>query len=62
MSTSKSGKYSKIATLKGNSKTSYTKTGLTKGKTYYFKVAAYKTVDGKNIYGTYSAAKSAKIK
>lgn len=62
MSTSKSGKYSKIATLKGNSKISYTKTGLTKGKTYYFKVAAYKTVDGKNIYGASSAVKSAKIK
>ena len=62
MSTSKSGKYSKIATLKGNSKISYTKTGLTKGNTYYFKVAAYKTVDGKNIYGASSAVKSAKIK
>ncbi|MGN0467227.1 MAG: leucine-rich repeat protein [Acutalibacteraceae bacterium] len=60
MATSKSGKYSKIATVKG--KVSYTKTGLTKGKTYYFKVAAYKTVDVKNIYGSYSAVKSVKIK
>ena len=38
------------------------KTGLTKGKTYYFKVAAYKTIDGTNIYGAYSAVKSGKIK
>lgn len=35
---------------------------LTKGKTYYFKVRAYKTVDGKKIYGAYSTVKSVKIK
>ena len=62
MATSKNGTYKKIATIKGGTKVSYTKTGLTKGKTYSFKVAAYKTVDGKNIYGAYSAAKSGKIK
>lgn len=62
MSTSKTGKYTKIATVKGNSKVSYTKTGLTRGKTMYFKVAAYKTVDGKTITGSFSAVKSAKIK
>ena len=62
MATSKNGKYTKIATLKGNTKVSYTKTGLTKGKTYYFKVAAYKTVGGKNFYGSLSSVKYAKIK
>ncbi|MGN1194520.1 MAG: fibronectin type III domain-containing protein, partial [Acutalibacteraceae bacterium] len=62
MSTSKNGSYKKIATVKGSTKVSYTKTGLTKGKTYYFKVRAYKTVDGKNIYGDYSAVKYAKVK
>ena len=62
MATSKNGKYTKIATLKGNTKVSYTKTGLTKGKTYYFKVAAYETVGGKNIYGSFSSVKYAKIK
>ena len=62
MATSKNGKYSKIATLKGNSKVSFTKTGLSKGKTCYFKVKAYKTLDGKTVYGDYSAVKSAKIK
>ena len=62
MSTSKNGKYSKIATAKGNSSINYTKTGLTNGKTYYFKVAAYTTVGGKNIYGSFSTVKSAKIK
>lgn len=62
MATSKNGSYQKVATVKGGTKVSYTKTGLTKGKTYYFKVAAYKTADGKNIYGSYSAVKSVKVK
>ncbi|MGN1194851.1 MAG: hypothetical protein ACI4SB_05165 [Acutalibacteraceae bacterium] len=46
----------------GKLKPKYTKTGLTKGKTYSFKVRAYKTVDGKTVYGGYSAEKSVKIK
>lgn len=62
MATSKNGKYSKIATLKGNSAVSYTKTGLTKGKTYYFKVVAYKAVGNTTLYGSYSSVKAAKIK
>ena len=62
MATSKTGKYTKIATVKGNSKITYTKTGLTKGKTYYFKVCAYTTVSGKNIYGSYSAVKTVKVR
>lgn len=62
MATSKSGKYTKAATLKGNSKVSYTKTGLTKGKTYYFKVCAYTTVGGKTVYGAASAVKAVKVK
>lgn len=35
---------------------------LEKGKTYYFKVRAYKMVDGKRKYGKYSAVKTLKIK
>ncbi|MDD6527364.1 MAG: fibronectin type III domain-containing protein, partial [Oscillospiraceae bacterium] len=62
MATSKNGKYSKIATLKSNSKISYTKTGLARGKTYYFKVIAYKTVGSTNIYGAYSSVKNVKVK
>ena len=62
MATSKNGKYTKIATVKGNTKVSFTKTSLTKGKTYYFKVAAYETVDGKTIYGANSSVRYAKIK
>ena len=62
MATSKTGKYSKIATLKGNSAVSFTKTGLTKGRTYYFKVAAYKTVGSSTLYGSFSAVKAVKVK
>lgn len=62
MATSKNGKYSKIATLKGNSKVSYTKTGLTKGKTYYFKVAAYTVANEKTLYSSFSSVKAVKIK
>lgn len=62
MATSKNGKYSRIATLKGNSKVSYTKTGLTKGKIYYFKVAAYTVANGKTLYSSFSSVKAVKIK
>ena len=62
MATSQNGKYSRIATLKGNSKVSCTKTGLTKGKTYYFKVAAYTVANGKTLYSSFSSVKAVKIK
>ena len=62
MATSRNGKYKKIATLKSNKKLSYTKADLKTGKTYYFKVAAYSTVTGKNVYGSFSSVKNVKIK
>lgn len=62
MSTSKNGKYSKITTVKKGTTVKYTKTKLTKNKTYYFKVRAYKTINKKNIYSSYSDAKAIKVK
>ena len=62
MATSKTGKYSRIAVLKGNSAVSYAKTGLTTGKTYYFKVAAYSTSGGSNVYSSFSSVKAVKVK
>ncbi len=47
--------------LKVTTGTSFTKTGLTKNKTYYFTVKAYKSLGGKNYNGSFST-KSAKIK
>lgn len=60
--TSKSGKYSKIKTITKNSTVSYVNSSLTKNKTYYYKVRAYRTVNGKKIYSSYSVAKSVKVK
>ena len=59
VATSKNGTYKKVATAKNAS--SVIKS-LKKGKTYYFKVRTYKTVDGVNIYSAFSATKSVKIK
>ena len=59
MRTGKSGSYKKVADIKS---ASYTKKSLKKGTTYYFKVRAYKTVSGKNVYSSYCSAKSVKVK
>ena len=40
---------------------SKTITGLKKGKTYYVKLRAYKTVNGKKIYGLYSSVRTQKV-
>ncbi|MBR6585075.1 MAG: fibronectin type III domain-containing protein, partial [Firmicutes bacterium] len=48
-------------TVSGRSSTSKTIKELKKGKTYYVKVRAYKTVNGTKIYGSYSAAKKVKL-
>lgn len=62
MKTGKNGKYKLVKTVKKSSTTSCTKGSLKKGKTYYFKIRAYKTVNGKTIYGSYSKVKSIKLK
>lgn len=54
-STSKEGTYKRVATVKSSY---YSNKGLTKGKKYYYKVRAFKTVDGKNYYGSYSSVLS----
>lgn len=61
-STKKSTGYKKIATVKSASKVSYTTKKLTAGKKYYYKVRAYKTVNGKKVYGSYSSVKSVTVK
>lgn len=61
-STSSKFSSSKTATVSKGSSTKTTIKKLTKGKKYYFKVRAYKTVDGKKVYGAWSAVKSVKVK
>ncbi|MGN1421508.1 MAG: fibronectin type III domain-containing protein [Eubacterium sp.] len=48
--------------VKGGKTTSYTGKNFTKGKKYYVKVRAYKTVNGKKVYGSWSTVKSVKCK
>ncbi len=60
MATSSKGKYTKITTVSKPTTLSFTKTGLTKGKTYYFKVRTYTTVNGQKIYSDYT--KTVKVK
>lgn len=59
MATSKTGTYKKLIST---TKLSYTKSSLVAGKTYYFKVRTYKTVDGKKVYSAYSPVKSVKAR
>lgn len=60
MATSAGGKYT-LAGKAGASALQYTKTGLTTGKTYYFKVCSYITVKGKKVYSPYSAYKAVRV-
>ena len=60
--TKKTGRYTLVKTLKGNGKISFSNKNLKKNRTYYYKVRAYRTVSGKNVYSSFSAIKYRKIK
>ncbi|MDO4340884.1 MAG: CAP domain-containing protein [Eubacteriales bacterium] len=63
-STSKNGKYQKIGTIKNNkTKTLVHKsTKIKNGASAYYRIRAYRTVDGKKVYSSYSAIKGVKIR
>lgn len=61
-SSKKNKGFKKIKTIKKTKTVKFTNKKLKKGKTYYFKIRAYKTVDGKKIYSKYTAVKKVKIK
>lgn len=61
-STSKKFKKAKTVTVKGSKKTKTTLKKLKKGKKYYVRIRAYKTINGKKYYSIWSKKKSVKIK
>lgn len=61
-STKKSKGYKKVATIKKASTVKYTNKKLKKNKKYYFKVRAYKIVNKKKLYSSYSSPKQVKVK
>lgn len=62
MSNKKKGKYKLAATVVGKKKVKATIKKLKSGKTYFFKVSAYKEDGKKKIAGQSSAVKKAKVK
>lgn len=60
--TEKNGTYKLVKALKGESKVTYTNKNLKKGKTFYYKVRAYKQVGNEKIYGDFSKVVSKKVK
>lgn len=50
-STSSGGKYSNVATVSASKSRSYTDLQVKIGSTYYYRVAGYKVVDGKKVFG-----------
>ncbi len=60
--TSKKGKFKKIKVIAGPAKRSCKNKRLKSKKKYYYKVRAYSVVNGKNVYGSYSAVKGIRTK
>ncbi|NBI63268.1 hypothetical protein D3Z38_09465 [Clostridiales bacterium] len=60
--TSKNGTYSRVKIIKNANTTSWKNTSLTCGKTYYYKIRAYRQAGTKKKYSGYTAIKSCKTK
>lgn len=59
--TKKNGKYKAVKTIKSAKTVKFTNSKLKKGKTYYYKVQAYKVIDKKKVMGRFCAVKKVKI-
>jgi hypothetical protein len=58
--TSKDGSYTRIKSISGGSTVTISDTSATSGKTYYYKVRAYRTIDNKDVLSEFSEIKSKK--
>lgn len=56
------GRYKSIKTITKGKTVTFTKSGLKKGKSYSFRVRAYKKVGSKKTYGSYSNVKTIKLR
>lgn len=61
-STKKNKGFKAVKTITSGSKVSYVNKKLKRGKKYYYKVIAYRTVGDKRVYGSYSSVKYKKAK
>lgn len=52
--TSATSSYYRVKIVPGGSSTTWTNYGLTTGKTYYYKILAYRVVSGKTYFSSYS--------
>lgn len=61
-SVNKKKKWKRAAIIKKGSTTGWTQKKLKKGRTYFYKIKAYRVVNGKKYYGKFSKVKAVKIK
>lgn len=61
LSDNSSSNYKALLTIDNPKITSYTISGLKKGRTYYVKICTYRKLDGKTIYSNYSNIKKIKL-
>ena len=60
--TEKNGSYKKIKTAADKKSSGYTDKTAKKGKTYYYRIRAYRLLDGKKVYGSYARNRKVKAK
>lgn len=60
--TGKNGSYKKIKTTADKKRSGYTDKTAKKGKTYYYRIRAYRLLDGKKVYGSYAQNRKVKAK
>lgn len=61
-STKKTKGFKAVKTVKSGTKVSFVNKKLKKGRKYYYKVIAYRTVGDRKVYGSFSAVKHTKAK